>query len=586
MILPSTSNQSSSIPPIPAPAPLPKLPKLKRGGQPGNQNARKAGHFSALQPGPLASTRLLVRLLHQRLQDPASPLDQIVEDARSAKKALPVPALETVDDIDAFVPIFGWYIQLQSIVSHAVSLSIPSIRRSAALSAIARDPFGWFERGYRACGISRDADSFFVDFENSAQYSPLPASHPRLATNLTDSQWSVLAPLIPPDPHLDWLTGEPPVIIAASRWGFTPYRYTSAASDKVVMEKYYKVLRRFPALCEPPDLANPPIGTNVHSHSATNGESNLPSPNVPFHLGRGRGWGRGRGRPRTSPRALLDAILWKLATANPWRALPPGFPHMRRCRKYYRRLFLSGRLYTLLLALYNHMRSTASTDLPGLLEAGIFTTTPAQKIALRPSTPATSENYTALLFMQLARSAYTDQHRHDKHARPINARFPDFKGASVLSTGELPAQVSTHAKVHSNGSERASQESPLPKSGLPPDMELGFPLPKCALSFEDRAATCSRRGSRSVAKGGPGGLPLNMGSLPPDMGVGTPRSKCVLSFGEGSGEGLEPLESSLAWKKWCKIEQDQKIIAEEVAKRLHPAVHPPSGNPDLSLLDE
>ena len=35
--------------------------------------------------------------------------------------------------------------------------------------------------------------------------------------------------------------------------------------------------------------------------------------------------------------------------------------------------------------------------------------------------------------------------------------------------------------------------------------------------------------------------------------------------------GFQPLEGSSAWKKWRKIELDQKIIAEEVFKRLHSA---------------
>jgi hypothetical protein len=135
---------------------------------------------------------------------------------------------------------------------------------------------------------------------------------------------------------------------------------------------------------------------------------------------------------------LLDAIFWKLATGQPWHALPLGFPPMRACRKYYHRLYLSGRLYTLLLALYNHLRSEAAIDLPGLLQAGVFTTTPAQKIALSPAAPPTWENYTALLFMQLARLAYTRLQRQHKQAHPLYPLLPDFKGTAALSTGALP----------------------------------------------------------------------------------------------------------------------------------------------------
>ena len=42
-------------------------------------------------------------------------------------------------------------------------------------------------------------------------------------------------------------------------------------------------------------------------------------------------------------------------------------------------------------------------------------------------------------------------------------------------------------------------------------------------------------------------------------------------FAEMPEAGFQPLEGSSAWKKWRKIELDQKIIAEEVFKRLHSA---------------
>ena len=302
----------------------------------------------------------------------------------------------------------------------------------------------------------------------------MPPGYPRLATNLTDSQWAVLAPLIPPDPHLDWLIGEPTVIIAANCWGFTQYYFTGEFNDFVIMQEYHRVLQRFPALYS--------------------GSPHLPSANR-----------KGRGRPRTSPRALLDAIFWKLATGQPWHALPSGFPPLALCRKYYRRLFLSGRLYTLLLALYNHMRLEASIDLTALMEAGVFTTTPSQKIALSPKAPPTWENYTALLFMQLARSAYSRQERQHKQSNPFYPLLSDFKGTSALSTGELPGGAANHP---------ASSEAAEPGISSP-------------LSESDHAPEVSE-----------------------------------LEF--------QPLETSSAWKKWSKIERDQKIIAHEVSKRLRP----------------
>jgi len=377
-------------------------PKHRRGGQPGNQNARTLGAFSTFQPGPLCATRARIHDLHNCLKDQACPPARIIEQARSALQELDSPMPGSKIDV---LPAMQLIIKLSGIISRASMLSIPDHLCWNALESIACDPFGYFERGYKDCGISRDADSFFFVSKLSARNSPLPPDHPSLATNLTDKQWAVLAPLIPPDPVMDWLTGEPPVIIAASRWGFTQYCPTNEFNDFVIMQNYHQVLQRCPALTTPSQVASP---------------------------------AKRRCRPRTSPRTLLDAIFWKLATGQTWDALPPNFPPLRLCRKYYRRLFLSGRLYTLLLALYNHMRLEAAMDLTTLLEAGVFTTTPGQNIALSLHAPPTWQNYTALLFMQLAREAYSRLECNRKQEHPIYPLLPVFKGNAQLSTGKIP----------------------------------------------------------------------------------------------------------------------------------------------------
>ena len=234
----------------PSSSPLP--PRLKRGGQPANQNARKFGTYSLFRPGHLSSAHLLFQNLRLHLNDPACPLDQTVERAQAANLELLPTVRARGSDLNAAVRLIC---NFAGLVSRAYSYITPAVRLSNALEAIAQDPFDWFARGYKDCGISRDADSFFPVSKKSALNSPLPADHPTLATNLTDSQWAVLAPLIPPDPHLDWLilpagdTGEPPVIIAANRWGFTQYYSTGEINDLVIMENYHQVLQRFSALC-------------------------------------------------------------------------------------------------------------------------------------------------------------------------------------------------------------------------------------------------------------------------------------------------------------------------------------------------
>ncbi|HEY5269175.1 MAG TPA: transposase, partial [Anaerolineales bacterium] len=64
-----------------------------------------------------------------------------------------------------------------------------------------------------------------------------------------------------------------------------------------------------------------------------------------------------RGRPPGDPHELLDAIFWKFAQHARWQDLPVGYPPMLSCRRYYRRLFLSGRLATLYSALYQDLRT-------------------------------------------------------------------------------------------------------------------------------------------------------------------------------------------------------------------------------------
>jgi len=386
--------------------------KRKRGGQSGNQNARKVGAFSVYHPGPLRKVRLRFKALTESFASGALSPNETINQTRSLHKKF---------IYDVSLPTIKFKLKMSRFVNHIASASIPIILRQRALETIAHDPFDFFERGYKDQGLGRDADSFFPVSKLSARNSPsspfqrdgrseiLPSplgGGVGFATNLTDEQWAVLAPLIPPNPRGDWLTGQPPVIIAANRWGFTRYDPTGEFNDFVIMQNYHQVLQRFPALMTP---AQQPA--------------------------------KKRGRPRNqpiSPRALLDAIFWKLATGHTWDALPLDFPPMRQCRKYYRRLFGSGRFYTLLLALYNHMRLEADTDPRFLLEAGVFTTTPGQNIALSPGALPTWQNYTALLFMQLAREAYSRFKRIQKQQNPLFPNFPVFKGDAQLSTGKIP----------------------------------------------------------------------------------------------------------------------------------------------------
>jgi len=112
-----------------------------------------------------------------------------------------------------------------------------------------------------------------------------------------------------------------------------------------------------------------------------------------------------RGRPPADPRELLGAIFWKFAHAARWQDLPAGSPSMLTCRRYYRRLFLSGRLFTIYRRLYKDFLQHSGFDLPALVKRGAFLIVD-HKVTIRSGL---SENWylrTALLFLQLAYQVY------------------------------------------------------------------------------------------------------------------------------------------------------------------------------------
>jgi hypothetical protein len=95
----------------------------------------------------------------------------------------------------------------------------------------------------------------------------------------------------------------------------------------------------------------------------------------------------------------LDAIFWKFAHHARWKDLPPGSPPILTCRRYYRRLFLSGRLATLYFALYKDFLARADFDVTALVDQGGIIGTGRQVIWTRDQ-PETWQTRTVLLFIQ------------------------------------------------------------------------------------------------------------------------------------------------------------------------------------------
>ena len=107
-----------------------------------------------------------------------------------------------------------------------------------------------------------------------------------------------------------------------------------------------------------------------------------------------------RGRPNADPRALLDAVFWKIAHHARWQDLPAFYPPMLTCRRYYRRLYRSGRLATLYIALFNHLVTSGYGDLLDFVDRGCFSIR-QNKVVLAPGIGNSWQLHTALLFLQV-----------------------------------------------------------------------------------------------------------------------------------------------------------------------------------------
>ena len=131
-----------------------------------------------------------------------------------------------------------------------------------------------------------------------------------------------------------------------------------------------------------------------------------------------------RGRPPADPRELLDAVFWKFAHHAHWQDLPDYYPPMLTCRRYYRRLFLSGRLTTLYSALYEDFLTRGKADLTAFVEQGCFTIT-KNKLSLGADLDETWQMRTALLFIQQGYQVFRRFKRETKHA--LRHGFPSYR---------------------------------------------------------------------------------------------------------------------------------------------------------------
>lgn len=336
----------SVAPALPRPPALPGSPILRRrrGGQPSNRNALIHGLYAAKNQTPLTSITSSTAHYWQMLDKSPEAFRQAILELQEIISLL-FQLSEKAENTRLFLPLVKQILRGIKISASIKSAWFWHQQPVRDLQFIAHYALALIRYNFRDYGISRDADSFRVDFEKS-DLNSLTFREPLCPTLsdppypfITPRQWDVIEPLIPP-------------------------------SD---------------------------------------------------HAGR-------RGRPPADPRELLDAVFWKFAHHACWQDLPTGYPPILTCRRYYRRLFLSGRLGTIYRALYKDFLTRGKADLTAFVKQGRFTIT-ENKVTLRAGLDETWQMRTALLFMQQGYQVFRRLRREGEQEQ--RRRFPSFRMLSM-----------------------------------------------------------------------------------------------------------------------------------------------------------
>jgi transposase len=80
-----------------------------------------------------------------------------------------------------------------------------------------------------------------------------------------------------------------------------------------------------------------------------------------------------RGRPPLDKRIIFDAILWKLATNEPWYDMPLEYPPHQTCYRHYHHWDRSGLLKEALAILHKDLQTRGGLDLEQALHDGRIT---------------------------------------------------------------------------------------------------------------------------------------------------------------------------------------------------------------------
>jgi transposase len=134
-----------------------------------------------------------------------------------------------------------------------------------------------------------------------------------------------------------------------------------------------------------------------------------------------------RGRPPADTRKLLDAIFWKLAHHARWQDLPVFYPPILTCRRYYRRLLLSGRLDMLYSALHQDLLVRGKVSLHDLVEQGLAALS-ENKVIFRRGLDKSWKMRTALLFLQQGYQALRGERREK-----IRAYYRRYRSSRMIA---------------------------------------------------------------------------------------------------------------------------------------------------------
>ncbi len=79
-----------------------------------------------------------------------------------------------------------------------------------------------------------------------------------------------------------------------------------------------------------------------------------------------------RGRPPIDERRVLDGILWKIRTANPWYHLPPAYPSYQTCYRRYVRWQRNGLMEKIYDLLFQHLEQKSGYSFRELILLGLI----------------------------------------------------------------------------------------------------------------------------------------------------------------------------------------------------------------------